>query len=44
MNLILSPWQLGIDRAKESYLWLFSCGGMVNNAQSFAALQSAVLR
>jgi hypothetical protein len=33
-----------IQRAKESYMWLFSCGALVNNGPSFAALQESVLK
>ncbi|KAG2084906.1 hypothetical protein BD769DRAFT_1681914 [Suillus cothurnatus] len=43
LQIILNPWQVLLDRAEESYLWLFSCGGMVNNASSFAGLQKSLL-
>ncbi|KAG1818403.1 hypothetical protein EV424DRAFT_1347668 [Suillus variegatus] len=38
LAIILGPWQALIDRALESFLWLFSCGALVNNAKSFSNL------
>ncbi|KAG2737971.1 hypothetical protein P692DRAFT_20823525 [Suillus brevipes Sb2] len=44
LDVVLMPWQPLITRALESYLWMFSCGSLVNNAESFSYLQSSVLR
>ncbi|KAG1736823.1 hypothetical protein EDD22DRAFT_852207 [Suillus occidentalis] len=38
LAIILGPWQVLIDKVPESFLWLFSCGALVNNAKSFANL------
>ncbi|KAG1866802.1 hypothetical protein F4604DRAFT_1927770 [Suillus subluteus] len=32
-----------LDHADESYLWLFCCGSIVNNSNSFAGLQRTVV-
>ncbi|KAG2742625.1 hypothetical protein P692DRAFT_20749050 [Suillus brevipes Sb2] len=42
LAIILGPWQVLIDKAPESFLWLFSCGALVNNAESFANLRVSV--
>ncbi|KAG2150755.1 uncharacterized protein EDB93DRAFT_1103449 [Suillus bovinus] len=42
LNIILTPWQLLIKSAKDSYLWLLFCGALVNNADSFSYLQTSV--
>ncbi|KAG2059142.1 hypothetical protein BDR06DRAFT_968133 [Suillus hirtellus] len=41
---ILSPWQSLLDHADETYLWLLCCGAIVNNSDSFAGLQCAVVQ
>ncbi|KAG2345455.1 hypothetical protein BDR05DRAFT_946555 [Suillus weaverae] len=33
-----------ISHVTESYLWMFSCGSLINNAKSFSYLQLSVLR
>ncbi|KAG1849446.1 hypothetical protein DFJ58DRAFT_842653 [Suillus subalutaceus] len=38
LTIILGPWQVLIDGVLESFLWLFSCGALVNNAESFSNL------
>ncbi|KAG2335982.1 hypothetical protein BDR05DRAFT_1006279 [Suillus weaverae] len=43
LAILLKPWQVLINRADESFLWFFSCGGLVNNLDSFAALQKSLL-
>ncbi|KAG1861659.1 hypothetical protein F4604DRAFT_1929726 [Suillus subluteus] len=43
LDIILTPWQPLIKSAKDSYLWFLSCGALVNNEESFSALQTAVL-
>ncbi|KAG2117528.1 hypothetical protein BD769DRAFT_1390856 [Suillus cothurnatus] len=43
LDILLSPWHRLIDGAEESYLWLFSCGALINNPTSFACLQQAVI-
>ncbi|KAG1785443.1 uncharacterized protein HD556DRAFT_1450758 [Suillus plorans] len=40
---ILSPWQFLLDHADETYLWLLCCSAIVNNSDSFAGLQRAVV-
>ncbi|KAG1764498.1 hypothetical protein EV702DRAFT_1051327 [Suillus placidus] len=44
LDIVLSPWQSLLDHGDESYLWLFCCGSIVNNSNSFAVLQRAVVR
>ncbi|KAG1721978.1 uncharacterized protein EDB91DRAFT_1256266 [Suillus paluster] len=43
LEIILRPWQSLLDCAKETYLWLLCCGSIVNNSDSFAGLQCAVV-
>ncbi|KAG1892029.1 hypothetical protein F4604DRAFT_1912760 [Suillus subluteus] len=43
LDIILTPWHPLIKSAKDSYLWFLSCGALVNNEESFSALQTAVL-
>ncbi|KAG0703424.1 hypothetical protein DFH29DRAFT_998563 [Suillus ampliporus] len=42
-DILLTPWHPLIHGAAESYLWLFSCGALINNLTSFACLQQAVI-
>ncbi|KAG1852691.1 hypothetical protein F4604DRAFT_1933565 [Suillus subluteus] len=42
-DVLLSPWHPLIHGAPESYLWLFSCGALINNLTSFACLQQVVI-
>ncbi|KAG1817892.1 hypothetical protein EV424DRAFT_1540247 [Suillus variegatus] len=42
LAIILGPWQGLINKAPESFLWLFSCGALVNNPASFANLHASV--
>ncbi|KAG1820804.1 hypothetical protein EV424DRAFT_1347051 [Suillus variegatus] len=42
LAIILGPWQALIDCTPESFLWLFSCGALVNNAKSFSNLHVSV--
>ncbi|KAG1830727.1 hypothetical protein DFJ58DRAFT_848380 [Suillus subalutaceus] len=44
LNIILAPWQVLVDHAAESFLWFFSCGALVNNAESFSKLRVSVAR
>ncbi|KAG1882279.1 hypothetical protein F4604DRAFT_1678671 [Suillus subluteus] len=44
LEIILQPWQTLIDAAQESYLWMFCCGHLVTNLDSFHGLQEAVVR
>lgn len=43
LDVLLSPWHPLIHGAVESYLWLFSCGALINNVTSFSGLQQAVI-
>ncbi|KAG1784400.1 uncharacterized protein HD556DRAFT_1315116 [Suillus plorans] len=43
LDVLLSPWHPLIHGAAESYLWLFSCGTLINNVTSFSGLQQAVI-
>ncbi|KAG1721764.1 hypothetical protein EDD22DRAFT_854316 [Suillus occidentalis] len=43
LDILLSPWHPIIHAADESYLWLFSCGALINNITSFRRLQAAVI-
>ncbi|KAG1791929.1 uncharacterized protein HD556DRAFT_1309724 [Suillus plorans] len=43
LDVLLSPWHPLIHGAAESYLWLFSCGALINNVTSFSGLQQAVI-
>ncbi|KIK31660.1 hypothetical protein CY34DRAFT_52227, partial [Suillus luteus UH-Slu-Lm8-n1] len=44
LDVILTPWQSLIGLTAESYLWMLSCGSLINNAESFSYLQLSVLR
>ncbi|KAG2066239.1 hypothetical protein BDR04DRAFT_1121332 [Suillus decipiens] len=44
LEVILQPWQSIINHAQESYLWMLCCGSLVNNSDSFHALQKAVVQ
>ncbi|KAG1873079.1 hypothetical protein F4604DRAFT_1681149 [Suillus subluteus] len=44
LDIVLGPFKDLIDRAVESYLWLFCCGAIVNNSESFANLKTSVLQ
>ncbi|KAG1838548.1 hypothetical protein DFJ58DRAFT_733799 [Suillus subalutaceus] len=44
LDIILAPWQVLVDHAAESFLWFFSCGALVNNAESFSKLRVSVAR
>jgi hypothetical protein len=44
LDILLAPWMTMIQGAKESYIWFLSCGALVNNSVSFAALQQSVLK
>ncbi|KAG1829198.1 hypothetical protein EV424DRAFT_1344437 [Suillus variegatus] len=43
LDIILMPWKPLITHVPESYLWMFSCGSLINNAESFLYLQLSVL-
>ncbi|KAG2108114.1 hypothetical protein BD769DRAFT_1392801 [Suillus cothurnatus] len=43
LDIMLGPFKDLINLAVESYLWLFCCGAIVNNSQSFANLKTSVL-
>ncbi|KAG1743584.1 uncharacterized protein EDB91DRAFT_1247087 [Suillus paluster] len=43
LDIILTLWQPLIKCAKQSYLWLLSCGTLINNTESFSYLQTTVL-
>ncbi|KAG1732857.1 uncharacterized protein EDB91DRAFT_1251594 [Suillus paluster] len=43
LDILLSPWDPLIRGAAESYLWLLSCGALINKPTSFACLQAAVI-
>ncbi|KAG1883236.1 hypothetical protein F4604DRAFT_1677596 [Suillus subluteus] len=43
LDIVLGPFKDLIDCAVESYLWLFCCGAIVNNSESFANLKTSVL-
>ncbi|KAG1850129.1 hypothetical protein F4604DRAFT_1687212 [Suillus subluteus] len=42
LAIILVSWQVLIDHVAESFLWFFSCGALVNNAESFSKLRVSV--
>ncbi|KAG1840441.1 hypothetical protein F4604DRAFT_1690778 [Suillus subluteus] len=42
LDIILGPWRVLIDQTPKSFLWLFSCGALVNNPQSFSKLRVSV--
>ncbi|KAG2339799.1 hypothetical protein BDR05DRAFT_950952 [Suillus weaverae] len=44
LDLLLVPWMTMIQSTKESYMWFFSCGPLVNNTVSFTTLQQSVLK
>ncbi|KIK39220.1 hypothetical protein CY34DRAFT_89628, partial [Suillus luteus UH-Slu-Lm8-n1] len=44
LDVLLAPWTTMIQCAKESYIWCFSCGALVNNVVSFTTLQKSVLK
>ncbi|KIK31613.1 hypothetical protein CY34DRAFT_111308, partial [Suillus luteus UH-Slu-Lm8-n1] len=44
LDIVLGPFKDLINRAVESYLWLFCCGAIVNNSESFANLKTSVLQ
>ncbi|KAG1860082.1 hypothetical protein F4604DRAFT_1930406 [Suillus subluteus] len=43
LGTILELWKPLINQAKESFLWFFSYGALVNNSEYFAALQKSLL-
>ncbi|KAG2121487.1 hypothetical protein DEU56DRAFT_760665 [Suillus clintonianus] len=44
LDVLFKPWKALLDRAQESYLWLFCCGALVNKPKSSAALRTWVDR
>ncbi|KAG1721246.1 uncharacterized protein EDB91DRAFT_1088514 [Suillus paluster] len=44
LDIVLGPFKDLINLAVESYLWLFCCGTIVNNSESFANLKTSVLQ
>ncbi|KAG2158644.1 uncharacterized protein EDB93DRAFT_1100297 [Suillus bovinus] len=44
LDIVLGPFKDLINLAVESYLWLFCCGTIVNDSESFANLKTSVLK
>ncbi|KAG1887756.1 hypothetical protein F4604DRAFT_1674924 [Suillus subluteus] len=44
LDIVLGPFKDLINLAVESYLWLFCCGAIVNNSESFENLKTSVLQ
>jgi len=34
-DTLLAPWQVLLDDLQESYLWMFTCGSLINKVKSF---------
>ncbi|OJA17681.1 hypothetical protein AZE42_13708 [Rhizopogon vesiculosus] len=43
LDILFQPWKNIINDAAESYLWLFCCGAIINNQDSFSRLKASVV-